>query len=99
MSNINDFKKVLKIKNISKKVIFLLCTSEYPTPHKSVNINKLFSIKKITKNSLIGFSDHTIDNTASIMAVANGCCFFEKHFTLSHNLNGPDHWFSLNPVN
>ena len=30
------------------------------------------------------------------MAVANGCCFFEKHFTLSNNLAGPDHWFSLN---
>ena len=98
MSNINYFKKVLKIKNFSnKKVIFLLCTSEYPTKHKFVNINKLHSIKKIIKKNLVGFSDHTVDNTASIMAVANGCCFFEKHFTLNHNLSGPDHWFSLNP--
>ena len=93
-----DIKRVLKIKNISKsKVIFLLCTSEYPTNHKSVNINKLFNLKKILKNNLIGFSDHTQDNLASIMAVAHGCCFFEKHFTINNNFKGPDHWFSLNP--
>ena len=84
------------IKN--KKVIFLLCTSEYPTNHKNVNILKLLSLKKkISKNHLLGFSDHTTDNISSIMAVAHGCCFFEKHFTLRNNLSGPDHWFSLNP--
>ena len=49
------------------------------------------------KNHLIGFSDHTKDNIASIMAVSQGCCFFEKHFTLNNKLPGPDHLFSCNP--
>ena len=31
------------------------------------------------------------------MAVAKGCCFFEKHFTLNNNQLGPDHAFSCNP--
>jgi sialic acid synthase SpsE len=99
MSTIKNFKDVLKIKTLSKKkIIFLLCTSEYPTMHNNVNIKKIYSIKKIVGHHLIGFSDHTKDNIASIMAVAHGCCFFEKHFTLNNNLPGPDHSFSCNPM-
>jgi sialic acid synthase SpsE len=98
MSYKKNFEDILSIQNISKKkIIFLLCTSEYPTKHENVHINKLDTIKKIIGNHLIGFSDHTLDNTASILAVSKGCCFFEKHFTLNNNLSGPDHWFSLNP--
>ena len=98
MSTVEDFKNVLRIKGISsKKIIFLLCTSEYPTEHANVNIKKIYSIKKIIGNHLIGFSDHTKDNLASMMAVSHGCCFFEKHFTLDNNLPGPDHSFSCNP--
>jgi sialic acid synthase SpsE len=98
MSRVEDFKNILRIKGIStKKIIFLLCTSEYPTKHKNVNIKKIYSIKNIIGNHLIGFSDHTKDNLASVMALSHGCCFFEKHFTLNNNLLGPDHSFSCNP--
>lgn len=98
MSTEKNFDNVLKIRNINKKkIIFLLCTSEYPTSHINVNINKIDTIKKKIGKHLIGFSDHTQDNTASIMAVAKGCCFFEKHFTLNNNQQGPDHAFSCNP--
>jgi len=31
------------------------------------------------------------------MAVAFGARIFEKHFTIDHNLPGPDHWFSADP--
>ena len=101
MADLNDFKRILNIKDINKsKIIFLLCTSEYPCKHENVNIRKLKSLKKIIKKShLIGFSDHTIDNTSSVLSISEGCCFFEKHFTLSNNMEGPDHWFSLNPQN
>ena len=98
MSTKNDIKRVLSIKGISKnRIIFLLCTSEYPTNHESVNIKKFINFKKILKDYSIGFSDHTRDDIASIMAVTHGCCFFEKHFTLNNNLKGPDHSFSMNP--
>jgi sialic acid synthase SpsE len=45
----------------------------------------------------VGFSDHTLGNNAAVMALTLGARIFEKHFTLSHDLPGPDHWFSLNP--
>ena len=34
---------------------------------------------------------------AATSAVALGAKVIEKHFTLDHDLPGPDHWFSLDP--
>jgi N,N'-diacetyllegionaminate synthase len=77
--------------------ILLLCTSQYPTPPKDVNILKIKTLSEAFPNIPIGFSDHTQGPLASSLATAMGACFFEKHFTLDHNLPGPDHWFSETP--
>ena len=77
--------------------ILLQCTSAYPTPPSEVNMNKMKSLFGAFPDLLIGFSDHTQGSLASSLAVAMGACFFEKHFTLSHDLPGPDHWFSEDP--
>jgi sialic acid synthase SpsE len=45
----------------------------------------------------VGFSDHTVGSAAAIQAVTLGACMLEKHYTLDHDLPGPDHWFSVNP--
>jgi len=47
---------------------------------------------------LVGFSDHTQGALAAALAVARGARIFEKHFTLGHELPGPDHWFSEEPA-
>ena len=46
----------------------------------------------------MGYSDHTQGSLASSLAVALGAVFLEKHFTLDHDLPGPDHWFSETPT-
>lgn len=81
-----------------KKVAILVCTSQYPTPTTDVNIQRVSTLRAAFPNLLVGFSDHTLGNEAAIMAVALGAKIFEKHFTLSHDAEGPDHWFSLNPT-
>jgi N,N'-diacetyllegionaminate synthase len=78
-------------------VVLLLCTSEYPTPPESVNLRKLKTLGNSFPNLILGFSDHTLDELASSLAVAYGAVVFEKHFTLDRNLPGPDHWFSEDP--
>ena len=78
-------------------VMLLLCTSQYPTPKEDVNIKKLITLKSAFEGLNIGFSDHTSSVIASIMAVTLGATLFERHFTLSHDLPGPDHWFSADP--
>ena len=77
--------------------ILLLCTSQYPTPPEDVNLLKLKTLKNSFPMMVTGFSDHTQGPLASSLAVAMGASFFEKHFTLDHNLPGPDHWFSEDP--
>ena len=77
-------------------VTLLHCISSYPTSAEDVNLKKIpvihsaFDVK-------VGFSDHTIGSAAAIGAVCMGATVIEKHFTLSNEMAGPDHWFSINP--
>jgi len=75
-------------------VALLLCTAQYPTPPEDVNIAKLTTLQQAFPGLVVGFSDHTQGTIAAEMAYACGARIFEKHFTLDHNLAGPDHWFS-----
>ncbi|SFC24165.1 N-acetylneuraminate synthase family protein [Pseudoalteromonas denitrificans] len=78
-------------------VILCLCTSQYPTPAEDINLEKLTTLRNAFPMLTLGFSDHSQGILASSLAVAYGACLFEKHFTLSNDMPGPDHWFSENP--
>lgn len=79
-------------------IVLFLCTSQYPTPPEDVNITKLTTLRQNYPNITLGLSDHTQGIEAAVMATALGAKFFEKHFTLSHDFKGPDHWFSADPT-
>lgn len=78
--------------------VLLLCTSQYPTPPQDVNLLKLRTLREAFPMVVTGFSDHTQGPLASSLALALGARVFEKHFTLDHDLPGPDHWFSEDPA-
>jgi len=78
--------------------VLLLCTSQYPTPPVDVNLRRLDTIRQAFPSVVPGFSDHTQGWLAAGLALALGAMVFEKHFTLDHNLPGPDHWFSADPM-
>jgi len=78
-------------------VILLVCTSQYPTPPDDANLARITTLKGAFPSVPIGFSDHTSGFLASALAVTLGAVFLEKHFTLGHDLPGPDHWFSEDP--
>jgi len=78
--------------------ILLVTTSEYPTPAENVNLLKFKTLSEKYPDLILGFSDHTQGVLASSLACTFGAVFFEKHFTLSHDLPGPDHWFSEDPI-
>jgi len=77
----------------NEKIVVLHCVSSYPAEAVEVNLKKIPIIGEKFK-VIVGFSDHTQGSTAAIGAVCFGARVIEKHFTLSHNLAGPDHWFS-----
>ena len=86
------------IKDTSGNQIGLLqCTSKYPAPLESLNLNVISTLKK-RYNIPVGFSDHSMDPIIGpLVAIGCGATIIEKHFTLDRNLAGPDHLSALNP--
>lgn len=76
-------------------ITLLKCTSSYPAPIEDAN---LLMIPDLTKrfNVKSGLSDHTMGNTAPVVAVALGATVIEKHFIIDRSIGGPDSSFSMN---
>jgi N-acetylneuraminate synthase len=77
-------------------ITLLHATTMYPTPMNEVNLNAMLTIKNAF-NINIGYSDHTMGIEVPISAVALGAKVIEKHFTISRDMDGPDHKASLEP--
>lgn len=79
-----------------KELALLHCVSGYPAPAEDYNLNTMVDMQQ-RFGIPVGLSDHTLDNTTAITAVALGACIIEKHFTLDRTRGGPDDSFSLEP--
>jgi len=77
-------------------VILLHCVSTYPCSPSDVNLKAIDTLKTAFKVP-VGFSDHTVGNLCSIVAMAIGTHAIERHFTLDKRFEGPDHILSLDP--
>ncbi len=77
-------------------ISLLHCNTEYPTPMEDVNLRAMLSLKE-KFGVRVGYSDHTKGIEVPVAAVALGAEIIEKHFTLDHNMEGPDHKASLEP--
>jgi N-acetylneuraminate synthase len=77
-------------------LILLHCISSYPAPVDQSNLLTIPDMRK-RLGIQIGLSDHTVTNTASVVASALGASLIEKHFTLDRNEKGPDSEFSIEP--
>ena len=95
MSTFEDIEKVIPLYK-KKNLILMHCVSRYPCPDQEINLAVINSLKKKFKIP-IGFSDHCKSYHPAMMAVSMGVKIFEKHFTLSNSMRGPDHKASLNP--
>ena len=78
------------------QLVLLQCTTNYPSAISDTNLRAMVAMGDVF-DCLIGYSDHTIGDTACIGAVALGACVIEKHFTLDQNMEGPDHATSVDP--
>src|SRR5437868_6903926 len=72
------------------------CTSTYPTPFEHVQLDCIAALQQ-KYGVPVGFSDHTLGNFMAYGAVAIGANLFEKHFTISRALPGPDQQGSMEP--
>lgn len=74
----------------------LHCNTEYPTPPGDVNLRAMRTLQE-RYGCPVGYSDHTQGILAAVAAAAMGASVVEKHFTLSRQMEGPDHAASLEP--
>ena len=74
----------------------LHCTSEYPVKHNTLNMGMIGLLRRAF-DVRVGFSDHSTDHVAAVMAVALGSKVLERHITYDRAAKGPDHAASLSP--
>ena len=100
MSTLEDVKTAIQILRESgcPKVTILQCTSQYPAPIDTLNLNTLDSFKELlTSVDMLGFSDHSLGYEAALVALGKGASVFEKHFTSDKALPGVDQKASASP--
>jgi len=99
MGSLNDIQEALDTirKAGHPPVAVLQCTTNYPSSLSDTNLRAMPAMAGALQVP-IGYSDHTIGQTAILGAVALGACIIEKHFTLDKHLPGPDHACSMEPA-
>jgi N-acetylneuraminate synthase len=80
----------------NQQVVLLHCLSSYPADPAEVNLRAMGTLER-TFDRPTGYSDHTLGIAVALAAVALGACALEKHFTLDHGMEGPDHAASVEP--
>ena len=79
-----------------EQMCLLHCVSGYPAPSHEYNLRTL-SDMRIKFDTIVGLSDHTLNNITAIAGVSLGAAIVEKHFTMNRNDGGIDDSFSLEP--
>lgn len=87
--------------NICKKfgnynIVLLNCISSYPAKNFELNLKYINVLKKFCP--IVGYSDHSNSDLASIISVAKGAKVIEKHFILNKKIKSPDSSFSHDPT-
>lgn len=82
--------------NAEDRLTFLQCTSLYPCPDQNVDLNVMHTLKARYDCS-VGYSDHSKDSLACLVAAVMGAVVIEKHFSLDPKRLGFDHAISASP--
>jgi sialic acid synthase SpsE len=86
---------------INSRLCLMQCNTNYTGSLENfryINLNVLNTYRAMFPGLILGLSDHTPGHSTVLGAIALGARVIEKHFTLSKVAEGPDHGFSMNPV-
>lgn len=81
----------------TKDLALLHCVSLYPAKTEEMNLMTIPFLAK-RYGTVVGLSDHSMDDAAALVSTALGGMIVEKHFTLDRKMSGPDQQLSANPA-
>lgn len=97
MSEEEEIEKTVEfLRNNNADFGLLHCRSTYPSPYHNLNLDFMKEMRR-RYDVPVGYSGHERGIAVSSAAVAMGACVIERHFTLSRDMEGPDHSASLEP--
>jgi N-acetylneuraminate synthase len=94
MSTMNEIVEAVKAVGTDKLMI-AHSTSSYPCPPEELNLRMIHTLQEMYPNTPIGYSGHETGLATTVVAVAIGACFIERHFTLDRAMWGSDHAASV----
>ena len=90
MSTNNEITNLIKyLKSKKAKFVIMQCTSSYPCDFSNVNLHMIDYFKKKYK-CLVGYSDHSGNLMAPILALTKNISFLECHVQEKVTLSNPD---------
>ncbi len=89
---------VTTVSKYHNNLTILHCSIKYPTDLTDCNLGVIETLRCAFPTMDVGFSDHTIEiSDAAVQAVYLGARVIEKHITRNKKMEGPDHFFALEP--
>ena len=100
MADYDEVRKAISIieESGNTKISILHCVTIYPTPLEFANLNNILRLREMFPRYPIGFSDHTLGDTAAIIATTLGAAVIEKHITLDAKKIGMDNQMAMEPT-
>lgn len=93
-SNFEEITNSVKLFNNSE-LYLMHCVSMYPCNYENANLNKMIGLMKL--HNRVGYSDHIQGVESAKIAIGEGACVIEKHFTINNDLPGRDNKFAILP--
>ena len=91
---------VSAVLKINPQLVLMQCNTNYtadPGNYDHLNLNVLKTFGVMYPDVILGLSDHTHAHAPVLGAVSLGARVIERHFTDSHEREGPDHKFAMTP--
>lgn len=91
MNDIESIKRTVAIMEEYQVPYALLhCTNLYPTKPEWIRLGAMTQLMEAFPDTVVGLSDHSLNNNACLAATALGASILERHFTDSKYRPGPD---------
>ncbi len=74
-----------------RELALLHCVTSYPAPDEDVNLRAMDRLRALFPGP-VGYSDHTPDHLAILLAVGRGAKIVEKHITILRNVPNAQDW-------